>query len=562
MDVSSGCFTYLCSRTVRSGPRNRCSAFLAATSGLSLILGSCTGEPEFDLILSGGTVVDGTGSSGFVADVGVADGRITQVGDLSAGRARERIDVAGKVVAPGFIDMHSHAELDEDYGRDGRPFLAQGVTTVVLGLDGGGSWKVREQLEGWTRDGIGVNAFAFVGHGAIRREVMGTEDRAPTEAELQRMREMVREAMEGGAPGLSTGLFYIPGFYASTDEVIELARVAAEWEGAIYDTHDRDLGATYQGIGYDASVAEGIRIGEESGLRVIFSHFNPQGATNYGRAGAGIAMIEAAQERGVDVQAAQHPYTATQSNLRAYALPRWASSGGAEAIAARFASPDTLALLQVQIVESLAMRGGAEKILFADSDPRLNGKTLAEVAVEWELDVPATVRRILEENGNATVMNLDLYDPENTRLLATMPWMMTCTDGRTPAAGQNTVHPRVYGAFARKLRNFALDDDLISLPFAIRSFTGLAADFLRLSDRGYIREGQRGDLVVLDLDRYRDFATYEDPHQFAEGADFVLVNGELAIRQGSFTGSMSGHAIRRDGSVTGEDAGESNSGGV
>jgi N-acyl-D-amino-acid deacylase len=249
------------------------------------------------------------------------------------------------------------------------------------------------------------------------------------------------------------------------------------------------------------------------------------------------------------VWAAQHPYTATQSNLRAYALPRWAAAGEQETILARFDDPETRQVLQRQIPESLAMRGGPEKILFGDPDPRLNGKTLAQVAREWGLDVPSTVRRILEENGNATVMNLDLYDAANTRYLAAMPWRMTCTDGRTPAEGQRVVHPRVYGAFPKKLRDFTLDDEVIELPFAIRSFTGLAADFLRLEDRGYLRPGMRADVVVLDLDRYRDLATFQEPHQYATGVVHLLVNGRFAIRDEAFTGAMAGQALRADGSV-------------
>ncbi len=519
--------------------------------GLVLLVGCAPRGSEFDLILRGGQVLDGTGEAAVRADVAIRDGWIVAVGDLDDAVAAETLDVSGLTLTPGFIDMHSHAELEEDYGRDGRPFLAQGITTVALGLDGGGTWEVGERLRQWTADGIGVNGLAFVGHGAIREAVLGMENRPPTDDEMDRMLGMVRQGMSEGAFGLSTGLFYTPGFFATTAEVIELARVAAEWEGAIYDTHDRDLGATYQGIGYDASVAEGIRIGEESGLRVIFSHFNPQGAVNYGRAEVGARMIEEARARGVEVWAAQHPYTATQSNLRAYALPRWASAGGTQAILRRFADSDTLALLRIQIMESLAMRGGPEKILFADPDPRLNGKTLAQVADEWGVGVPETVRRIVEENGNAKVMNLDLYDTENTRYLAQKPWMMTCTDGRTPAEGQDVVHPRVYGAFPKKLRDFALEEDLISVPFAVRSFTGLAADFLRLPDRGYLREGMRADVVVLDLDRVRDRATFREPHQYAEGAVHVLLNGSFAVRDGEFTGAMAGHAIRLGGEVVG-----------
>ncbi|NNF37718.1 MAG: amidohydrolase family protein [Gemmatimonadetes bacterium] len=528
------------------------SRSLPALLAVVVLLAGC-GEPEpepiphLDLILLRGTVVDGTGAPGRVEDVGVLDGRIAAMGDLSEATADERIDVTGLTVAPGFIDMHSHAELTEDYGRDARPFLAQGITTVVMGVDGGGTHEVGARLQSWADEGIGVNALTYVGHGHVRREVMGMDDRAPTPDELDAMRALVRRGMEEGALGLSSGLFYTPGFYATTDEVIELGLVASEWEDAIYDTHDRDLGATYQGVGYDASVAEGIQIGAESGLRVIFSHFNPQGATNRGRADVGIALIEDARLRGLEVAAAQHPYTATQSNLRAYALPRWAAAGGPDAIARRFADRDTSRILQRQIVESLAMRGGPDKILFADADPRLNGKTLAQVVAEWGSSVPRTVERILRENGNATVMNLELYDAENTRLLARQPWMMTCTDGRTPAEGQTVTHPRVYGAFPQKMRMYALDSDDISVAFAVRSMSGLAADFLRLEDRGRLAPGSWADIAVIDLLTYRSSATYTDPHRYADGVRHLLVNGTFAIRDGEFIDARAGMALRNGG---------------
>ncbi|NNK63218.1 MAG: amidohydrolase family protein [Gemmatimonadetes bacterium] len=524
-------------------------SFPAAASVATLLALSATAcgsaTTTVDFVLVGGTVYAGDGGEPFVADVSIGEGRIVSVGrDLAVPDGAEAIDVSGLMVAPGFIDAHSHAELDEPWGRDARAFLTQGITTVALGLDGGGTWEVAQQHSGWETNGIGVNALTFVGHNAVRREVMGMDARAPSGDELERMKAMVRQGMEEGAFGLSTGLFYTPGYYAETEEVIELSRVAAEWDGAIYDTHDRDLGATYQGIGYDASVLEGIQIGEESGLRVIFSHFSPQGATNYGRASVGAEMIEDARVRGVEVAAAQHPYTATQSNLRSYALPRWASAGGTEAVLARFAHPDTAAILDVQIRESLAMRGGPEQIMIVDEDPRLNGRTLAELATEWGMSVPATVHRVVEENGNASVMNLLLYDPENIRHLATMPWMMTCTDGRTPAEGQDVVHPRVYGAFPRKMRMVALDDSQVGVAFVVRSFSGLAADFFGLDDRGYIEEGKVADVVVVDLDRYRDLATMRDPHHFSEGVVHALVGGSFAIQDGEFLGVLAGQALR------------------
>ncbi len=521
---------------------------LIALAGLVVGCGPA-GELPADVLIAGGSVLDGSGGEARTADVLVHDGRVAYVGPVGgAGReARDTLDAEGLLVTPGFIDMHSHAELDEDYGRDASPFLYQGITTAIMGVDGGGPPEVGDRLRGWATRGIGINALTFVGHGAVRREVLGMADRAPDSEELDRMRSLVRIAMEQGALGLSSGLFYTPGFYATTEEVIELAKEAAPF-GGIYDTHDRDLGASYEGIGYLPSIREGIRIGEESGTRVIFSHFNAQGAHNYGRAPEGAALIEEARARGVDVAAAQHVYTATQSSLRAYAVPRWAAAGGDTAMLRRFTHPDTAALLDVQTREMLEIRGGAEKILFVDPRPELNGRTLAEVSTTMGLPVPRAARTILED-GNASVMNLDLYDMENTRYLARQPWMMTCTDGRTPAPGQAITHPRVYGAFTKKLKQLVLDEEVIALPFAIRSMTGLAADFLALSDRGYLREGQWADVAVFEPERIRDRATFESPHQYSEGAMHVLVNGRFAIRDGTLTDTLHGRAIRRDGSV-------------
>ena len=524
--------------------RRRYRSLLAAVAVAVLWIGDLRSQPAADLLLVGGLVHDGSGQPPGRQDVGVVGERISFVGDAAAAGldAAVVVDVDGLMVTPGFIDMHSHAELTEDYGQDALPFLHQGITTVAIGVDGGGTPDVAEAFAG-IEGRIGVNAFAYAGHGEIRERVIGGDDRAPTAAELNEMRALVQQAMNEGAFGLSTGLFYVPGYFATTEEVIELARVAAAFDG-IYDTHDRDLGASYRGVGYLDSIREAIRIGESAGTRVIFSHFNAQGATNYGRAPEGARLIEEARARGVEVAAAQHVYTATQSSLAAYAIPRWASNGGREEMLERFRDPETVRRLDVETMEMLAIRGGAEKLLFADPRPELNGRTLAAVAAEWELSIPAAVRRILTA-GNAAVMNLDLYDIENTRYLARQPWMMTCTDGRTPSPTQNITHPRVFGAFTRKLRQFVLDERIITMPFAVRSMTGLAADFLHLDDRGYLRAGAIADIAVFDRDRIRDRATYDDPRQQAEGTVHVLVNGRFAIRDGDATGALAGQPIRR-----------------
>lgn len=515
---------------------------------LAVPIGSCVPSGQnADVLIVGGRLLDGAGNPWVLRDVGITGDRITFVGVALDARisARDTIDAAGLLVTPGFWDAHSHAELEEPWGKDARPFLHQGITTVVLGVDGGGTNEITERFTQYRADGIGVNVLRYVGHGAARGAVMGNADRPPTADEMAALKAYVRHGMDQGALGLSSGLFYTPGYYATTEEVIELNRVAAQY-GGIYDTHDRDLGAAYQGIGYDASVREAIEIGERAGTAVIFSHFNPQGRHNYGRASVGAALIESARARGVDVMAAQHVYTATQSSLSAYAIPRWASVDGREAMLERFRDPAVVRVLDTATLSMLALRGGAEKILFADQRAELNGKTLAEVAAGWSMSVPTAVRRILE-GGNASVMNLDLYDMENTRYLATKEWMMTCTDGRTPPPGVGVVHPRPYGAFTRKLRLFVYEDSLVSLPFAIRGMTSLAAHFLRIPDRGLIKEGFFADIVVFDEARLRDRATYENPHQYAEGAVHVLVNGQFAIRNGEVTGVLAGQPIARGG---------------
>jgi N-acyl-D-aspartate/D-glutamate deacylase len=526
------------------------SSPLCVVATLALFLSACSGSSRevADVLFSGGSVLDGSGAEAVQADVGVTGDRISFVGDASAAgvQALDTLDVTGLLVTPGFVDMHSHAELDEPYGRAGKAFLYQGVTTVALGVDGSGDQDVAEHMAAWSRDGIGLNAFLYVGHNAARRTVMGMEDRAPTDEELDAMRAFVRKGMDEGAVGFSSGLFYLPGNYAETEEVIELDKVAAAYPGAIYETHDRDLGAAYPPFGYLKSIAEAIRIGEEGGTKVLFGHFNAQGAQNYGRAPEGAALIEEARARGVDVQAAQHVYTATQSNLRSYTVPGWAVVGGDTAMVRRFDDPDTVRIIDAQTREMLAIRGGAEKLLFADPRPELNGRTLAQVAAEWGLRAPEAARRILR-GGNAAVMNLDLYDIENTRYLARKPWMMTCTDGRDPAPGQAITHPRVYGAFTKKLKDFALDDTIIPLPFAVRSMSGLAADFMGWTDRGYVRAGYAADLAVFDVDRIRDVATYEDPQRYSEGTVHVLVNGVFALRDGEATEALGGLPLLRGG---------------
>lgn len=502
-------------------------------------------QQQVDLLLRNGQILDGAGNPWVSKDIGITGDRITFVGDAASDRitARETLDLRGLLVTPGLWDVHSHADLAAERGRLALPLLYQGVTTVVLGVDGDGSNNVSAIFDGYRSRGIAVNAVRYVGHGAARGQVMGAADREPAAAELDAMKAYIRKGMQEGAVGLSTGLFYSPGYFAKTAEVIELARVAAEFGGS-YDTHDRDLGVAYKGIGYLNSIREGITIAEQAGTPIIFSHFNSQGVQWYGRAGEGAKLIDDARARGVNAVAGQHMYTATNSSLSAYALPRWAVVGGAEETRKRINDPQVRARLTVEIMEMLEPRGGAARIMFSDRRPDLNGRTLADIAAAWKLSVPDAVMKIVGE-GNASVMNLDLYDDANTRLLAQKDWMMTCTDGYTPADTTLTSHPRSYGSFTKKLL-LARDDQIISLPFAVRGMTSLPASFYGFAQRGLIAEGYIADLAVFDLARIRDRATYERPHQYSEGTVHVIVNGRLALRDGRPTGVLAGRPLPRE----------------
>jgi N-acyl-D-amino-acid deacylase len=525
---------------------NRRSWHLTALALFAGTLVACESAPPLDLLLVNGKMLDGTGNPWFFRDVGIAGDRIAFVGDaaLEAVSARDTVDVRGLLVTPGFWDVHSHADPDTPTGRAALPQLTQGITTVVLGVDGRGPNNIAETFARYADSGLAVNVIRYVGHAAARISVLGMADRAPSPDELEQMKAYIERGMREGAAGLSTGLYYAPSSFATTDEVVELAKVAARYGGS-YDTHDRDLGVAYRGIGYLGSIREGIEIAERAGLPAIFSHFNAQGPANYGRAPEGARLIEEARARGVNVTAGQHVYDASGCSLVACTLPRWAAEGGEDSMKARLGDPRVRARLRPEIAELVSMVGGAAKLRFTDRRPELFGKTLAQVATERQQPVVETILDLLTTGGNASVINHDIYDRNNTDFLARQDWMMTCTDGGTPVFGEGIVHPRTYGGFPKKLRDFVYDRPIISLPFAIRGMTSLAATFYQHPDRGLIREGFYADVTVLDEGRIRDRATYDEPHQYSEGIVHVIVNGTLALRDGRPTGNLAGRPLPR-----------------
>jgi N-acyl-D-aspartate/D-glutamate deacylase len=498
----------------------------------------------YDVLIRGGRVLDGSGNPWVRADVAIRDDRIAAVGDLSAATARTVVDAAGHYVAPGFIDVHSHAGegLADDTLSAAEPLLAQGITTVFINPDGGGSVDLAEQRTALLEHGLGVNAAPLVPHGSIRREVMGMADRAPTSDELDRMRQLVRQGMDAGGFGLSSGPFYAPGSYAETDEFIELSRVAAEY-GGVYQSHIRDE-SNYT-IGLIAAVDEVITVAREAGLPGIVTHIKALGPPVWGFSEAVVTRIERARAEGVEVFADQYPYDASATSLTAALVPRWAEAGGRDSLVARIRDPEARARMLADMEANLARRGGADRIQFRtfDPDPSTEGQTLAEVAAARDEEPLVTALGLIEQD-NPGIVSFNMNQKDVRRFMQ-QPWTMTCSDGGLVAMGDGVPHPRNYGAFPRKLRTYVMDEEVVDLGFAIRSMTHLSASVMGIQERGLLRAGAYADVVVFDPARLRDTAAFQDPHQLAEGMEHVIVNGQFAVRDGSFTGERPGRVLHR-----------------
>lgn len=503
-----------------------------------------TAQQPYDLLIRNARLLDGSGNPWYYADVAISGDRIVAVGDLASARARRTIDASGPYVAPGFIDVHSHAAggLSTPELSHGQPLLAQGVTTVVVNPDGGGPIDLYAQRGALTADGLGVNVAQLVPHGSVRSEVIGMEDRGPTPLELDVMRELVRTGMEAGAFGLSSGLYYAPGSYADLDEVIELAKIVAEY-GGLYTSHIRDE-ADYN-IGVVGAVDEVIRVAREGGLPGIVTHIKALGPRVWGYSEALVQRIERARAEGLEVYADQYAYEASGTSVNGALIPRWAQVGGRDELIRRINDPTDGPRIRSEVVENLDRRGGAGRLQFRRyaPDPSIEGRTLQIVAEERTMP-PADLAMELLKEGNPGLVSFNMNSSDVVRLMR-QPWTMTSSDGGLGPLGQGVPHPRNYGNFSRKIRKYALDEGVVTLAEAIRSMTSLPASVFRMTDRGLIRAGAIADLVVFDPQTIRDRADYQNPHQLSEGMRYVLVNGELAIDRGEFTDALAGRVLER-----------------
>ncbi len=530
------------------GWRRLCGGFLLMLSMTSAM----AQEPFYSVILEGGQVYDGTGRPPFVADVGWIGDRIAAIGDLKQAKAALRLDVRGLAVTPGFIDIHSHAVAGrpEQSGVFRQPlaenYIRQGVTTVLGGADGFSPLPIGAFLARYDVLPAAVNLGLFVGHNSVRRAVMGNAHRAPTPEELAQMQALVAQAMEEGAWGLSAGLRYVPGAYAQTEEVIALARVAARY-GGIYIPHMRDEGRHVL-----ESLEETFRIGREGGLPVQITHAKVSGPSMWGKSTEFLARVEAALQQGLDVSMDQYPYTAGSTQIGVL-LPEWALAGDSAAVQARLQDPETRRRIHAAVVQNLIEDlGGGDPdrvvLAFCRWDTTLNGKSLAQVLQERGRPVTfeeaaELVLEIQERGGCLGVFHV-MHEEDVVRILQ-HPRTMICSDGGIPDPGVGVPHPRNYGAFARVLARYVREQRLLTPEEAIYKMSGLPAWRLGLQDRGVLRVGAYADVVVLDLARIQDRATYKQPHQYAEGVVHVFVNGQAVLLDGQMTGLRPGRALRK-----------------
>ncbi|MGE0555013.1 MAG: amidohydrolase family protein [Gemmatimonadales bacterium] len=498
-------------------------------------------DTTFDLIVRGGRVMDGS-SPWIRADLGIRGDRIVAIGDLSDAAAARVIEARDRYVVPGFIDVHSHAGpgLAEPTLAPAAPLLAQGITTVAVNPDGGGPTDLAAQRRELERGGVGVNVMLLVPHGSIRRAVIGMEDRAATRAELDRMRELTEEGMRAGAFGLSSGPYYAPGSYASTEELIALARVAADF-GGLYTSHIRD--ESDYSVGLLAAVDEVIRIAEAAKLPGVVTHVKALGPRVWGLADAVVSRIDSARARGIEIFADQYPYEASSTSLAAALVPRWAQVGGDTAMVRRLDDPDDGPRIRAAMVENLARRGGADRQMISrhPADRSLEGRTLAQIARERAVSPIDAAASILRADG-AGIVSFNMNEDDIATFMR-QDWTMTSSDGTLVPMGEGVPHPRAYGTFPRKLRRYVVEGRVVSLEDAIRSMTSLPAAVFRLGDRGNLRVGARADVVVLDLGRVRDVATYQEPHQLAAGIEVVVVNGGVAWSDGGPTDRRYGRVL-------------------
>ncbi len=513
---------------------------------LALLFGpAISQETPFDILIRGGTVVDGSGSPRFRADVAIRDGRVARIArdGIAAGEAREVLDAEGLIVSPGFIDNHAHIQSSIRERPLAENFLRQGITTILASLHSGDQpWPLDQFMASLE---VAPNVGFFAGHTWVRKQVVGLEDREPTADELEEMKRLVEETMRQGALGLSTGLLYVPANYARTEEVVELAKIAARY-GGIYVSHMRD-----EGRGLVESADELIRVAREAGIPAQIQHHKAMGVAQWGQSTQTLAMIDEARAGGLDIKHDLYPYTAASTGSSVL-FPPWALAGGPEELAARLEDPASRRRIEAGIADRMEQEWTGDdlaRIQFrvVRSIPDYNGRTLADLAADRGLPntVEAGVQLVIELQlaGGFSAIYHVMSEDDLERIMR-HPQAMFETDGDSVGLGRGYPHPRSYGTFPRILSRYVREKGVLTLEEAVHKMTSMPAMQFGQDDRGLIQVGKFADITVFDADTVQDRATYTDPHHYSVGIVHVLVNGIPVIKDGSLTGAKPGTVLR------------------
>lgn len=496
-----------------------------------------------DVIIKNGRVLDGTGNSWIKADIAVKDGKIIKLGSVNGITASNIIDARGLIVAPGFIDVHTHIEGDDFKNPTADNFILDGVTTVVTGNCGSSHVDIKKYL--WQIDSLktSVNVATLIGHNDVRKAVMGTANRKPTEEEMKQMEELVNQAMKGGAVGLSTGLIYIPGTYSETDEIVRLAKIASSHQG-LYASHMRD-----EGDSVVQAIEEALYIGRQANIPVEISHFKLSGQHNWGRSKQTVAMIEAARKEGIDVTIDQYPYTASSTGISTL-LPDDVLSDGQDSIRARLQRPEVRKYVSDYILKRLKKRKlkhlSYAVVAYHRADTTLNGKNIEEINLlkgrKHKAKMEAETVMDLVMAGGASAVFHGMGDEDLKRIMQ-YPFNMFASDASIRVWNQGVPHPRGYGTNARVLGKYVREEKVIPLEEAIRRMTSLPAQKFGLKDRGLLREGFAADIVIFDENEVTDLSTFIKPHAYSKGFKYVLVNGQVVVENEQHLGTRSGKAL-------------------